>query len=868
MKSLLIYLCLFCFIAQAQQKIQIIRPDVPQVRFAVAKIESGLRSKGFEVGVSDKSVESKAVTILLGSLEHTAGLPSTALTNAEKLQAEGFIISQGINKGVKSYFVVGKDAAGMMYGGLELAEAIRHNGLNGISNVTQNPHMKRRGIKMNIPLDARTPSYTDASDAGQKNIAEMWSMDFWKEHIDSLASFRYNFISLWSLHPFPSMVKVPGYPDVALNDVHRSTIKWQEYYSTRGTGLDGPDVVDKFEVVKKITIEEKIRFWQEVMRYAKARNIDFYIVTWNTFTNSTKGKYGITDDLKNPVTIDYFRKSVKQLFITYPDLKGIGLTTGENMPGADFEAKENWSFETYGKGVMDVIAEQPNRKITFIHRQHETGALDIARKFAPLISNKNVNFVFSFKYAQAHVYSSTTQTYHPEFVKEIQSAGNLKTLWTLRNDDVYYFRWGAPDFVREFIKNIPTEPSEGFYFGSDQHIWGREFMDKDPKGSHQIELAKHWYHWMMWGRLGYNPNTPNKLFLENLKTRFPETDYENLFEAWQSASMIYPLTTGFHWGALDFQWYIEGCKSRPEPAQTPSGFHDVNRFINLPPHKGTDFISIPDYVTSKNSNSSPSGKSPFQVAELINKNADRALALADQLRTGKDYELFRILEDIKSMAYLGKYYAHKINGATHLALFRSNQNSESQQAMITELNQAANYWRYYSSTSSTHYANPLWTNRVGYVDWKDIYNYVLKEVTENGGEVVLEDMNAAAGGVVLEAENAQLNNADRVLKKPESPVDFVQARSGGAKVKWTFDAPEPGQYMLEFRYRTMIGSPVDVDVWVDQKQAAKASFWKSGSQVNWVIDRTKLELQKGTRDVEVALPENLQLDLINLIKVY
>ena len=45
--------------------------------------------------------------------------------------------------------------------------------------------------------------------------------------------------------------------------------------------------------------------------------------------------------------------------------------------------------------------------------------------------------------------------------------------------------------------------------------------------------------------------------------------------------MIYPLTTGFHWGALDFQWYIEGCQSRAEFAQTPTGFHDINRFISL-----------------------------------------------------------------------------------------------------------------------------------------------------------------------------------------------------------------------------------------------------------------------------------------------
>ena len=39
----------------------------------------------------------------------------------------------------------------------------------------------RRGIKFNIPLDARTPSYSDNNFAAQQNIAEMWSLDFWHE---------------------------------------------------------------------------------------------------------------------------------------------------------------------------------------------------------------------------------------------------------------------------------------------------------------------------------------------------------------------------------------------------------------------------------------------------------------------------------------------------------------------------------------------------------------------------------------------------------------------------------------------------------------------------------------------------------------
>jgi hypothetical protein len=419
------------------------------------------------------------------------------------------------------------------------------------------------------------------------------------------------------------------------------------------------------------------------------------------------------------------------MFLTYPLLAGIGLTTGENMLGKNFEERENWAFDTYAKGVLDAAEELPGRKITFIHRQHMTGAKDIMAKFKPLIDHPDIDFIFSFKYAKAHVYSSTTQPYHKEFVEDIE---DVETIWTLRNDDVYHFRWGAPDFVREFINNIPYDVSRGYYYGSDQYVWGREFLSKKPRKPRELELSKHWYHWMIWGRLGYDPEMGNERFTAIIQERFPDIDASQLFDAWQSASMIYPLTTGFHWGALDFQWYIESCKSRPGPAQTESGFHDVNRFITLPPHPGTDNISIPDFVQQTAGQKSMEGTTPIQVSELLHANADKALKILESLEPGEDRELQKTLSDIRSMACLGKYYAYKIRGATELGLYRSTNEKSNQEAAIKELEKAAEYWEKYTVNTKSQYHNPLWTNRVGYVDWDMLSSEVQKDIEIAKGE--------------------------------------------------------------------------------------------------------------------------------------
>ena len=845
-------------------------PDSPPALFAANEIQMALENKGHAIRqLSLDEMDRVQTPIRIVLTERSFRQLQNAMPNLPgKMQPEGF----GIRITDVTYWVIGADAAGTLYGGLELAEMIRIGGLEGIQATDQNPYMAMRGTKFNIPLDVRTPSYSDASDAAQHNIAEMWSFDFWQAYIDNLARYRYNFISLWSLHPFPSLVKVPEYPDIALDDVHRSTITWKEHYSLQGKKLDAPEILEHMEVLKKITIDEKIAFWQKVMAYAKDRNIDFYIITWNTFTNGTYGKYGITDDLDNATTRDYFRQSVKQMFLTYPDLAGIGLTTGENMEGATFEEKEDWAFDTYAQGVLDAAKEQPGRKITFIHRQHQTGALDIAHKFKPLIDHPDINFIFSFKYAQAHVYSSTTQHFHPDFVEEIKREGNLKTIWTLRNDDIYHFRWGAPDFVREFIQNIPYDVSQGYYYGSDQYIWGREFLSTEPEIPRQLEIVKHWYHWMLWGRLGYNPTLSNEKIIQILQAHFPETAGEKLFTAWQEASMIYPKTTGFHWGALDFQWYIEGSKSRNSEAHTPEGFHDVNRFISLPPHESTNYASIPEYVKGMSTDASSSKISPIEVSGQIHAHADQALEILDGMSHHHNKELRLTLEDIRAMAYLGKYYAHKIRGATELALFREDFEKEKHEATVRELNKAAEYWRLYASTALAHYKNPLWTNRVGYVDWRDLFHNVLYDITTTGGEIALASMSPTAGGTILEAEEAAANasrKATEVEGYTGSGYLVYQGGEGERWVEWSYEAPEAGLYYLELRYafgRNLRGKLLAGLTVNGKKVAEDMILWRTGDHPTWAWDRKVVVLHKGKNTIKIT-PDSAYMPLIDHLNI-
>ena len=55
-----------------------------------------------------------------------------------------------------------------------------------------------------------------------KTSEHMWDFEgFWKPYLDDLARYRYNVLSLWTCHPYPHMVKTPGFEQAVEADVYK-----------------------------------------------------------------------------------------------------------------------------------------------------------------------------------------------------------------------------------------------------------------------------------------------------------------------------------------------------------------------------------------------------------------------------------------------------------------------------------------------------------------------------------------------------------------------------------------------------------------------------------------------------------------------
>jgi hypothetical protein len=597
-----------------------------------------------------------------------------------------------------------------MYGGMDIAEAVRLGTLPNLKAGDHAPFIANRGIKFNIPLDARTPSYSDAGDSAQQNIPEVWDIGFWHEFLDELARHRYNVLSLWNLHPFPSMVRVPEYPDIALDDVKRTTDKFDSSYDLTGSDMVRPELLAHLETVKKMTIEQKIAFWREVMDYAHDRGIDVYLFTWNIFVWGTDGKYGITSAQNNPVTIDYFRKSVRAMLLTYPRLAGIGITAGENMQNlnGDF-SNEKWLWDTYGKAIEDVKKIQPERSIRLIHRVHQANVNEIIREW----KQTSATFNLSYKYSVAHMYSLTNPPFAKRDLADVPPG--IHTWMTVRNDDIYSFRWGDPEFVRAYLRGMPgPDLLAGFYMGPDGYTWGREFISTEPDSPRQLVIKKQWYSFMLWGRLSFDPTLPNTLFERTLAVRYPEAPADKLFAAFKASSRIIPEINRFFWtgGGNDLAWFPEACLSHPKH----HGFYTVKDFITGTTAPSSGILNIQEYTHAVGRNALPSGITPLQVAAQLRLYASQALKLLDTMPpAGANKELRQTMGDLRAMAYLGDYYADKIMGATELAAFEAYGDQKSKESSVQYLRSAVKDWKKYAAIATRQYRPQLLT-RIGYVD--------------------------------------------------------------------------------------------------------------------------------------------------------
>ena len=252
-------------------------------------------------------------------------------------------------------------------------------------------------------------------------------------------------------------------------------------------------------------------------------------------------------------------------------------------------------------------------------------------------------------------------------------------------------------------------------------------MSKNPQTPRQLENEKHWYKFLLWGRLGYDPYTSRDLLKGLIQYRFPTVNAAKLSDGWQAASRVIPMVNRFHYVSWDYQWWVE--KGTGNSYSDIDGYHNINAVITYKskdmstvPQDKYIYTSIEDFVKGDHY-----GPSPLVIADRLEANGHAALTAVDGMTGDGNIELKETLGDIRSQANFGLYWAHKIRGGVELERFRQTKNHEHKTSAISHLQKALEEWKNYAAHLDASYEKVRFSGH-GVFDWHALTHDVKKDI--------------------------------------------------------------------------------------------------------------------------------------------
>ena len=634
----------------------------------------------YAAGVLRKSLVANKYILKEGLTEYTIRL----VVDDKRMSSESYSITIA----GKTITITGGDDRGILYGSLALTEELNSGiALQKIKASSEQPKLPFRAIKFNLPWNA----YREGL-AMELHLETCRDTLYWRSFLDMMAENRFNTLTLWNLHPFPFMMRAKNFPKASpFSD--SELLEWQNLYHA-------------------------------IFRMAKERGIDSYLINWNIFVTPEFAKaYGGTfkntvhfgDGDTSDIVKRYTRESITQVLEEYPDLTGIGFTEGEAMNGMTPLQRQQWVDETIIEGMRN--AKRSSRLIFRVPLSagvSDGGSTSVGTEQLTRKAMEGYHFLdgpvwVELKFNWSHGHSTTkllkvhggklNDTYFNPVPQ------NYRITWTVRNEDFFCLRWGQPDFIRDHIA-ANTQPYVGGYLvGSEGYIPAKDYFTKTGNVvDWKYAFERQWLFYKLWGRLLYNPSTPDQVFRDAFVQRYGKST-GILLDAYSLVSKT-PLRLAslfdFTW---DFSLYSEGFMSMNKQNME---YISTDRLINQPV-ADPDYVSVSNYVKAiSTGNRFEKNKiTPPILADRLQKDCSKALQLINIINAvsrGLQYEL----TDIKIWANIGLHFSEKLKGAVALQTYRLKGGEVNKQNAVRCLENSLKYWdAVVALTSSLYNEMPL-----------------------------------------------------------------------------------------------------------------------------------------------------------------
>jgi hypothetical protein len=313
---------------------------------------------------------------------------------------------------------------------------------------------------------------------------------------------------------------------------------------------------------------------------------------------------------------------------------------------------------------------------------------------------------------------------------------NYKVTWMMRNEDFFALRWGVPDFIRQHVAlNGVQDYVGGYFIGSETYIPALDYFTavKEPV-DWKWAFQRQWLFYKLWGRLLYDPRTPDSVFQAEFNRRYGAKG-NNLLNAYSLASSTQLRLASLYDSTWDFTLYSEGFLALQGEY---TNYISVNRLISQPT-MDPDYVSVGDYVAtlSKGGSYGAGRVTPAILAGMLRRDNMEALRLVKDIDTTGNASLMYEVADVRTWANLGLHLAEKLDGAVALQTYRVSGGEQNKQAAVEHLQRALGYWDevdritrpIYRDMPLTHYNhNARDANGNNLFHWARIRDEVAKDV--------------------------------------------------------------------------------------------------------------------------------------------
>ena len=575
--------------------------------------------------------------------------------------------------------VLGADANGALYGALELAERIRRRGAEALGGaaVSGRPFLRDRGWNMFLTLPWNyAKNDTDYDPSALVDPARWWfaNADFWRTLLDQMAAARMNWLD------------IHGTWDISVTDAPNLYAYFIQ-----------SDRFPKVGVAPEIKAAN-LRQLNKVITMAHARGIRVSLMAYEARFHTPHVPAPYPENEKD--LYDYTREMVEKMIRRAPGLDAIGFRIGESGHGEAFFTSYIEAVKASGRAIPLVTRSWVARKSLIVPLAKASGDFTVEIKYngeqwgSPyMLMGGRMAGWYSYSFED---YLSDSQT--PGAARlwpgnktasgETWPAEPYKIVWQVRANGTHrIFPIYNPDGVRRAVKSMPLGTASGFVVEGLETYYPQSprYYIADPKNvfcewTHQRD----WMYINLWGRLGYDPETPNEAFDAMVADKLGPAAAP-LIPAWSAASRIIHLA---------FSAFSLGPDHRNHAIELEWG-GDTAGYILGEPFDSHVFKSVRESLADAATGGLDGRISPPQTAAMLLAEAGLAAKAAEiPLSTAPPAERKRLQELITvcgQVAHLGRYYAGRFMSAYRSAQAEAGTGGAAGQA-VADMREAANEW--------------------------------------------------------------------------------------------------------------------------------------------------------------------------------